>query len=330
MLGDSRSLSDLGLMSLWLAGEIGQVSLARTGEGPDAHGLRAAVDQHAAQVRDALGGRLSEGVLLNYARGFVEACVARGWWPLRHDLRHDLRLDSRLDWESLRLAAVCRLFLEVQGLGLLPAGISHNTETNWANACGTRRSLPIFACVIGESFTTVLAAAQDGSEAAFTVLWRDVNPALVRYLRVIAPEAAEDVAAETWLQALRGLSRFRGTEENWRAWLFTIARSRAVDERRRRSRRTMVPLDEMSPGETPVAPDAGEVALQNLRTERAIALIGTLPALQAEVIMLRVVGGMDTQTVAEVLGRSPGAVRVAAHRGLRRLAAMLAQTGVTL
>ena len=46
--------------------------------------------------------------------------------------------------------------------------------------------MPILACVIGEEFAAVLAAAQDGSEAAFCVLWRDVNPALLRYLRVAA------------------------------------------------------------------------------------------------------------------------------------------------
>ena len=46
--------------------------------------------------------------------------------------------------------------------------------------------------------------------------------------------------------------------------------------------------------------------------------------------MLRVVAGLDTDTVALLVGRSPGAVRVAAHRGLRRLAAILAEAGVTL
>jgi len=48
------------------------------------------------------------------------------------------------------------------------------------------------------------------------------------------------------------------------------------------------------------------------------------------VILLRVVAGLDNETVARLTGRSPGAVRVAAHRGLRRLAQILAETGVTL
>jgi RNA polymerase sigma-70 factor (ECF subfamily) len=80
----------------------------------------------------------------------------------------------------------------------------------------------------------------------------------------------------------------------------------------------------------PSAPDAADLALHNLAAQRAIALVSALPPLQAEVIMLRVVAGLDTEVVAELLGRSPGAVRVAAHCGLRRLAGILANAGVTL
>ena len=70
--------------------------------------------------------------------------------------------------------------------------------------------LPILGAVIGEAFMAVLASAQKGSEKAFSRLWEDGNPALPRYLRVIVPEAAEDVAADTWLHVVRGLAGFRG------------------------------------------------------------------------------------------------------------------------
>jgi RNA polymerase sigma-70 factor (ECF subfamily) len=67
--------------------------------------------------------------------------------------------------------------------------------------CQARRA------VIGRDFAEVLAAAQEGDELAFSRLWRDGNPALLRYLRVMAPEFAEDAAAETWLGPLAGPSR---------------------------------------------------------------------------------------------------------------------------
>jgi RNA polymerase sigma-70 factor, ECF subfamily len=78
--------------------------------------------------------------------------------------------------------------------------------------------------------------------------------ALLRYLRVIAPDAAEDIAAETWLQVVRGLPGFRGDQSDWRAWLFTTARRRAIDGTRRRARRPTSPLDDLEPGQMPSAP----------------------------------------------------------------------------
>jgi RNA polymerase sigma-70 factor (ECF subfamily) len=184
--------------------------------------------------------------------------------------------------------------------------------------------------VIGREFECVLAAAQEGSEAAFSRLWRDCNPALLRYLRVIAPEAAEDVAAETWLGVVRGFAAFHGDEQGWRAWLFTTARRRALDETRRRSRRAEQGLEEAVPGRIPLSPDTADLAIEHIDTRSAVALVARLPPHQAEVILLRVVAGLDTETVARLVGRSPGAVRVAAHRGLRRMAGLLAEAGVTL
>jgi RNA polymerase sigma-70 factor, ECF subfamily len=184
--------------------------------------------------------------------------------------------------------------------------------------------------VIGADFAEVLAAAQGGSEPAFSRLWRDGNPALLRYLRVIAPESAEDVAAETWLHVVRGLAAFRGDEQAWRAWLFTTSRRRMIDQARRRSRRPEKAMEEALPSQLPVSPDAADLAIQHFDTRAAMALVAQLPSHQAEVILLRVVAGLDTETVARLVARTPGAVRVAAHRGLRRLAEILAETGVTL
>jgi len=183
--------------------------------------------------------------------------------------------------------------------------------------------------VVGDDFARVLAEAQGGSEDQFAVLWRDVNPALLRYLRVLAPESAEDIAAETWVHVVRGLQRFTGDEAAWRAWLFTTARRRLLDQARLRKRHPAEPLEDISAAEVPRTPDAAQIALDNIATEAAIELLSRLPAQQAEVIMLRVVAGLDTDAVADLLGKSPGNVRVMAHRGLRRLEALLGPAGVT-
>jgi RNA polymerase sigma-70 factor, ECF subfamily len=188
--------------------------------------------------------------------------------------------------------------------------------------------------VIGENFEAVLTAAQQGDEAAFAALWHDGQPALLRYLHVIAPDTAEDIAAETWTHVVRSLVNFRGNEQNWRAWLFTTARRRVIDQTRQMMRRPTASLEalpDLALADLPGlrSPDAADVALENLDTRAAIAVIARLPPLQAEVIMLRVLAGLDTETVGRLLSRSPGAIRIAAHRGLNRLASMLAEAGVT-
>jgi RNA polymerase sigma-70 factor (ECF subfamily) len=181
--------------------------------------------------------------------------------------------------------------------------------------------------VIGAAFGFILAKAQAGDEAAFSSIFRDVQPALLRYLRVITPDA-DDVAGETWAQVVAGLAGFRGEEQAFRAWLFTIARHRAIDVARHRARRPTVPL-EGSGAEHLASADAADAALEALSLHTVMALMAELPREQAEVIMLRVVAGLEAPEVARIVGRSPGAVRVAAHRGLRRLADLAERVGVT-
>jgi len=182
--------------------------------------------------------------------------------------------------------------------------------------------------VIGAAFAATLAQAQDGDDTAFTCIFRDVQPVLVRYLRVIAPGAADDVAGDTWLHVVDGLTGFRGDEAAFRAWLFTIARHRAADRGRWRARHPTVALEESGAADRLTAPDAADVALERIGLRAALAAVAQLPPEQAEIVMLRVVAGLDTSQVAQITGKSPGAVRVAAHRGLRRLASLASSTGV--
>jgi RNA polymerase sigma-70 factor, ECF subfamily len=176
--------------------------------------------------------------------------------------------------------------------------------------------------VIVDTFAHDLAAAQQGDEAAFEVLWRAVNPGLVRYLRVTARPAAEDIAAETWLQIIRSLASFRGDEGPFRAWVFTIARNKVIDWRRYESVR---PTQDLQPEHLDIAgaDDTERAVLERLSTERALAVIATLPPDMAEIVTLRIVAGLDVAQVAKVVHKRPGAVRVASHRALAKLHALL-------
>lgn len=181
--------------------------------------------------------------------------------------------------------------------------------------------------MLGNSFEAVLAAATAGDEQAFARLWRDLQPAVLRYLRVVVPDVAEDVASETWLQVVRDLRRFRGSEDRWRAWVFTIARHRALDARKWQARQRSVPVAREALAGCKAPDDPAGEAVEALATRRALAVIAELPPDQAEVVALRLIAGLDVERVAGVIGKRPGTVRVLSHRGLRRLAERMDAAG---
>ncbi len=133
--------------------------------------------------------------------------------------------------------------------------------------------------------------------------------------------APEDIAGETWLQVVRDLDGFRGDAQAFRGWLFTVARHRAIDAGRASAARPSVPVadPEATSGGPPAAASAEQHVVEQDATARALALVRTLPPVQAEMVMLRVVAGLDVQQVADLVGKQPGAVRVAVHRALRSL-----------
>ena len=182
---------------------------------------------------------------------------------------------------------------------------------------------------LGDQFGSVMEAARTGAEWALTALYRDLHADLLRYLRSQEPSEAEDLESQTWLDAAGGLASFDGLEIDFRRWMFTIARRRLIDLRRQQMRRR---TDPVAPDELPSRPAGDDVeaeALNRISTEEALAMIAALPPEQAEVVLLRVLGGFSAAEVGAMTGRRPGTVRVVQHRALARLARDLAKRRVT-
>ncbi|MEU2656420.1 RNA polymerase sigma factor [Streptomyces sp. NPDC007325] len=176
--------------------------------------------------------------------------------------------------------------------------------------------------------TAAVLAAQDGDENAFRTVYRAVHPRLLGYMRTLVGDAdAEDVTSESWLQIARDLDRFSGDADRFRGWAARIARNRALDHIRMRGRRPASGGDETELTDKPADSDTAGEALEALATGDTLALIARLPQDQAEAVVLRVVVGLDAKSAAEALGKRPGAVRTAAHRGLKRLAELLGVDG---
>jgi RNA polymerase sigma-70 factor (ECF subfamily) len=172
-------------------------------------------------------------------------------------------------------------------------------------------------------FGRKIAAARRGDSTAIGELWADLHPRLVRFLWTLAGGSAEDLASDTWLLVARGLHRFEGGEDAFRAWVFTIARHRWVDWRRSLRRR---PAEVVAPEALVGLPGPDDPAAEveaAAGLQAAIRMVRSLPDDQAEVILLRVVAGLSLEDVARVVGKRPGNVRVLQHRGLRRLAERL-------
>ena len=99
--------------------------------------------------------------------------------------------------------------------------------------------------MLGESFPEALEGARRGDEHAFTQIYLDLHPALLRYLSAMSREIAEDAASEAWLEVARGLDGFTGPEPAFRGWVFAIARRKLIDRIRYETRRPSSAWDDL-------------------------------------------------------------------------------------
>jgi RNA polymerase sigma-70 factor, ECF subfamily len=186
------------------------------------------------------------------------------------------------------------------------------------------------------SFTAVLQRAQAGDTASFEHLFTTYQPLLLRYLRGCEAPAAEDCCGEVWLAVAKGLRKFRGDESHFRAWVFTIARNQLAEYRRRAVRRAHLSAASLDTESLEAGGLSGgtidstgteavdEIVLRSLSGQEAVDLlrVNLLPD-QLDVVLLRVLAGLEISAIAEMLGHSENWVRVTHHRALQRLSARI-------
>ena len=145
--------------------------------------------------------------------------------------------------------------------------------------------------------------------------YRDLAPAVLGYLRSQRARDPEDLLGEVFLQVTRDLARFRGDRDDLRRWVFTIARHRLVDDRRRRARRPQELDREL--------PDVPAVPAAEALDPELVAALALLTDDQREVIALRFIADLPLDDVAKVTKRKVGAVKALQHRGLTTLGRIL-------
>jgi RNA polymerase sigma-70 factor (ECF subfamily) len=171
---------------------------------------------------------------------------------------------------------------------------------------------------IGPRFAQVLSSASEGADWAWTEIYREFSPALLRFLSSQGAADPEDCLGECFVHMVRRLPAFTGDEVAFRAWAFTIARSRLVDSWR-------------SAGRRPVRATGTVVETLDLfqhhpgpggRLEQHEAVQEVLDLLtpdQRSVLLLRVLDQFSVAETAAIIGKSEGAVKVLQNRALKTL-----------
>lgn len=167
-------------------------------------------------------------------------------------------------------------------------------------------------------------AARRGEAWALTEIWQRFAPAVTGYLRGRGATEPEDLTSDVFLAVFQRLRAFRGDEADLRAFVFTVAHHRLVDDLRRRKRRgPTVEYDADADGR--LTGSAEDEALDALRTQQVHALLDELSADQRDVVLLRVLGDLSLEQTATALGKRVGAVKALQHRALASLRRILDQ-----
>jgi len=179
-------------------------------------------------------------------------------------------------------------------------------------------------------FHSLLEAARLGAEWAWRVIYRELSPVVLRYLRAHGAGESEDLLGEVFVQIVRNLPGFEGGERELRAWALTIARSRLVDEWRRGRRK---PCDFVPDDVLAAAAETGDVeddCLRRLADQRVRSIIERLSPTQRDVLFLRLFAGLTSDEAARVVGKTPGAVKALQIRALEAIRRELSREAVSL
>lgn len=177
-------------------------------------------------------------------------------------------------------------------------------------------------------FDSVVSAAGEGAEWAWSRLYEELAPQILGYLRVRGARNPEDLVGEVFVQLARNLARFSGDAASFRSWVFMIAHHRLSNERRRFARRPEV-VGSAPEASHPVVESAEDAALRAMGTEGVLGMLVGLTPEQRDVIALRVIADLSLDETARIMGKKVGAIKQLQRRALLSLRGVLEREAVT-
>lgn len=171
----------------------------------------------------------------------------------------------------------------------------------------------------------VVTGIRERDPDAVAACYEALATPLYRYLVGLCGDRtlAEDLVEATFVELIEYAPTLTGGPGAVRAWLFRAGKNNLLDVRRKELRHGDVPLDQSANDRPAPGPGPEQIALTGERDGVVRAALAQLSPDQREVLLLRFAGDLTGPEVAELTGRTLGAVKALQHRGLAALARVL-------
>ncbi|MFQ6058725.1 MAG: sigma-70 family RNA polymerase sigma factor [Anaerolineae bacterium] len=172
----------------------------------------------------------------------------------------------------------------------------------------------------------LIGRAKEYDPAAFAQIYERYYQGIYNYVyyRVGDPSLAEDLVADVFLKVMEGIESFTFRGVPFSAWLYRIANNLVIDYFRRQPRQPELALEE---GQLAVEGGPVEALERSLTQEELARALRGLTEDQRQVIILKFVDGLSNTEVAQILGKTEGAIKSLQHRALASLSRILGEVG---
>ncbi|WP_018118412.1 sigma-70 family RNA polymerase sigma factor [Corynebacterium mastitidis] len=173
-----------------------------------------------------------------------------------------------------------------------------------------------------QELQALVPAAVKGDRGALQRILEIIHPLVLRYVRARISNGripgAEDIAQDACLAVVSSIGRYTDRGRPFMAYVYGVVSNKVADARRTYVRDHSHPTDEV-PDSASREANPEEEALLTDGSNRVRLLLDSLNERAREIITLRVLVGLSAEETADIVGTTPGAVRVAQHRALANL-----------
>jgi len=163
-----------------------------------------------------------------------------------------------------------------------------------------------------------LQALQGNDAELFSAVYQAFAGQVLGYLSAKGVNDPEAVTQDVFLAVLSRIETISGGVKGLRTFVFSVAHARMVDDHRRQGRSPEHQEFEVERDTREVLSAEAE-AMGRVAPGEVLALLGFLPEEQREVLSLRIIAGLTVEQVAEIMGKSQGAVKQLQRRALNTL-----------